>query len=172
MKVQAMSSAIRSTLTLREVRALHQLAKAGAQALGIAAPDCARDLVAKLEIGIAELEWKQADARSRRTAKLARPLFKPMINLTINGLKISAEKGDWIDINPMPDSPVWGELTPERESLQAEIRRDAWRVLVLTPMPYDSLCIASDCTKTGDAKEVEPLARRLVAGLNPNLVPN
>lgn len=171
MKVQAMSSALRTTLTPREARALHQLAKAGAEALGFMMPDKASDIIATLERGIADLERRERDARSRRQAQSQRPNFPPMINLAVNGLTISATKGDWIDISPVPDTRIWSTMTPERESLQCEIRRNVWRVLVLNPSPYGSLSLASDCTETDDKREVEALARRLVQALDPDLLP-
>lgn len=171
MKVQAMSSALRTTLTLREVRALHQLAKAGAEALGFMAPDKASEIIAALDMGVADLERRERDARSRRQAKSQRPNFPPMINLTVNGLTISATKGDWIDISPVPDTRIWSTITPERETLQCEIRRNVWRVLVLNPSPYGSLSLASDCTETDDKREVEALARRLVHGIDADLLP-
>ena len=120
MKVQPMASALRVSLSLRETRALIDLAQAGAHARGLAAPCGADDLIAKFRIGANDLAAKQASARANRSSKLAEPARPPMVNLTVEGLTISATLGNWIDIGHHPDFSVWGELTPERESHQGE----------------------------------------------------
>ncbi|ALR23153.1 hypothetical protein [Sphingobium baderi] len=171
MKTQAMSSALRATLTLREARALHDLAMSGAKALGYMAPSQTDSVIAALAAGIAELDRKQADARARRNVVAKRPSYPPMMNLTVGGFTISAHKGDWIDISTVPDLRFWSALTDENETMQSEIRREAWRVLVLNPSPYGSMFLASDCTLSASKSEVEQVAQRLVAGLDPALVP-
>lgn len=165
MKVQAMASALRVTLTLREARALQQLANAGAEALNFMVPDQADELTAMLDIGIHDLASKQAEARQRRKAKAERPQFRPMINAVVDGFTICAELGDWIDISRVPDYYVWAEVSPEREGGQHEIRRNAWRILVLNPDRNGPLHLASGCTETDRKDEVETLARKLVADM-------
>jgi hypothetical protein len=165
MKVQAMASALRVTLTLREARALQQLALAGRYALNFNAPDQADELAVMLDIGVHDLASKQAEARARRLAKSAKPQFPPMINMDIDGFTISAELSDWIDISATPDYCVWATLTPERESGQYEIRRNAWRVNVLNPDRDGPMHLANGCTETDCRNEVEALSRKLVGNI-------
>jgi hypothetical protein len=172
MKVQPMASALRVSLSLREARALAELAQAGAKALGLAAPGGADDLVTALRIGASDLAAKQASARANREAKRMKPARPPMMNLTIAGLTISATLGDWIDISESPDFSVWSELTPDRESHQGETRYGAWRVLVLNPSPYGSPWLGYGCTRTGDKGEVEALAHALIAKIDPAELPH
>jgi hypothetical protein len=164
-----MASALRVTLTLREARALRQLAAAGIYALNFRAPEQADELTAMLDIGIHDLAQKQAEARSRRKAATARPDLRPMINLDVDGLTISAELGDWIDISPVPDYYVWAEVTPEREGGQNEIRRNAWRIYVLNPDQHGPMHLANGCTATDCKGEVKTLARNLVSNIRKRL---
>jgi hypothetical protein len=143
-----MASALRVTLTLREARALRQLAAAGIYALNFRAPEQADELTAMLDIGIHDLAQKQAEARSRRKAATARPDLRPMINL---------------------DYYVWAEVTPEREGGQNEIRRNAWRIYVLNPDQHGPMHLANGCTATDCKGEVKTLARNLVSNIRKRL---
>lgn len=167
MKIQPMASALRVSLTLRETRALFDLANAGVLALGSHAPGGAAELIEKLRIGADDLAAKQAESRARKASKWARPVSRPHMNITIEGLTISASLGDWIDIGDGMEVSVWGDLTPERENRQAETRYNAWRVLVLNPSPYGPPWLVYGCTLTEDRAEVETLARSLIATIDP-----
>lgn len=164
MRVQALSSGLRVTVSLREARAIRQLVEAGAKALDFAAPDQTDEIVAMLDIGVHDVATRQAEARARRKEKTTRPDYPPMMNIDVEGFTISAELGDWIDISTVPDFCVWGKVTPERQGEQREIRRNTWRVLVLNPDRHSDgvMFLATDCTETDDRADAETVARKLV----------
>lgn len=162
MRVQAMSSSLRVTMSPTEARAIAKLIAAGDDALGAFSPDCAADIMVMLQIGASEVRSKQENARRARAARNAKPSQPPLRNITIDGYTICARLGDWIDVSPDPDSKCWVAATPERRG-QHEIRRGVWHVVVLNPDPYGSLHLGpSACTETASEADIERLARRLV----------
>lgn len=165
MKMQAMSKGLRLTITAREARNMRTLLERGAEAMGVFAPDDVSDMLAMLDIGIHEVTTKQAEARGRKKDNGSLKANRPHRNIEVEGFTISATLGDYIDVSPDPDRYVWVSASDERIATQGEVRRNVWQVCVLDPDPYGRMFLAFDCTMSACEAEIEPVARRLVAGL-------
>ena len=181
MKTSAMVSGLRVTLTKTDLQALLNLARYGADQL---ASDGARylpkrqeavagDLISGLELGLAALRYKQAEAKARREEpkREAERRAARTHHATIDGYSVMGFLGDWTDMSEDPDYHQWADMfhpdTEPRE--QGEIRRNVWRVHVSrgSAAAGDLEVFLSDCTHTADRKEIKELARQIIARNQP-----
>lgn len=176
MRYQALTSGLRVTFTASELKQLLNLARFGRDSLE-GSPyfltekeaETAARVIAELEAGQVSVRWKQAEAKARRDApkreeerRRAREHFA-----VIEGWSVSAMIGDWTDVSPDPDYPMWRDMfnpdTQPRE--QGEIRRNV--SATRGQFSDDTLeYLPNDCTETADRAEIEPLVHRMIARIS------
>lgn len=177
MKTQALSSGLRVTLTSTELRALLSLARYGADQLAgdyryhLATREeaVATEVIHGLELGLASVRSKQAEARAAREApkREAERRAAREYHAEIDGFTVWGIFGDWVDVSDDPDRRSWADMfhpdTKPRD--QGEIRRNSWRIFITKgSVTSDHYAILpGGCTMTSDRNEVELLARRIIA---------
>ena len=178
MKTQAMTSGLRITLSKTELQALLNLARYGADQLATTGhyyilprrqEAVAYDVVHGLEIGLASLQWKQAEAKARREApkREAEHRATREHHAVIDGYTVWAYLSDWTDLSDDPDRRQWADMfhpdTTPRE--QGELRHNVWRIFLSKGRASsdDLVLLPGDCTDTSDRQEIEHLARKIIA---------
>lgn len=178
MKTHPMASGIRVTLTKTELQALLKLARFAVDQLPAARHhyilpqrqvDLAADVIKGLEGGLASVQFKQVEAKARREApkREAERRAAREHHALIEGFTVWATLGDWTDLAVDPDQRRWVDIfllgTEPRE--QGEIRRNVWRIFVSkgSAASDDFTIFSGDCTETADRREIEQLARRIIA---------
>ncbi|MDF0490407.1 hypothetical protein PX554_19955 [Sphingomonas sp. H39-1-10] len=179
MKTQAMTSGLRLTLSKTELQALLTLARYGARQLETNGHSylvprrqeaVAGDVIHGLERGLADLQWKQAEAQARRDAPKREAAARAARehHAEVDGFFVWGMLGDWTDLSDDPDRRQWADMfhpdTQPRE--QGEIRRNVWRIFISKrgAAAGDLVVLPGDCTQTADRGEIEPLTRAIIAG--------
>ncbi|CAM4194273.1 Histidine phosphatase family protein [Novosphingobium lubricantis] len=178
MKTHAMASGLRVTLSKTELQALLTVARYGAEQLA-AVRDCyivpkrqeavAPDIIKGLEDGLASLRWKQAEAKERREApkREAERRAAREHHAVIDGHAVWGMLSDWTDLSDDPDQRRWADMFhPDIDPRpQGELRRNVWRVFISKggAAADDLVVFPGDCTETADRREIEQLARRIIA---------
>ena len=142
MKTNALMRGLRVTLSKTELQALLGLARYGADQLASGGlyylprrqEAVVPDVIHGLELGLAALRSKQAEAQARRD----RPRIEAERRMArehhadVDGYSVLGFLGDWTDISESPDYRQWTDLwhpdTVPRE--QGEIRRGVWRIFL------------------------------------------
>jgi hypothetical protein len=178
MKTHPMASGLRVTLTKTELQALLKLARFAVDQLPAARHyhilpqrqvDLAADVIKSLERGLTSVQFKQAEAKARREApkREAERRAAREHHALIDGYTVWATLGDWTDLSPDPDQPRWVDLfgADVEPRAQGEIRRQVWRIFVSTGSAAsdDFTVFPGDCTETADRREIDQLARRIIA---------
>ncbi|MBB5707321.1 hypothetical protein [Sphingopyxis panaciterrulae] len=178
MKTHAMLRGLRVTLTKTELQALLNLTRYGAGQIASNSSfnylpkrqeGVADDVINGLELGLASLRAKQAEARFRREQpkREAEQRAARTHHAEIDGYYVIGFLGDWTDISEDPDQRQWADLLHEdtvpRE--QGEVRRGVWRIFLSrgSSASDDLDVLPSDCTETAEREEIEELARRIIA---------
>ncbi|MFC0203317.1 hypothetical protein [Novosphingobium soli] len=178
MKTHPMVSGLRVTLTTTELQALIKLAQFAVNQLPAARHyyilpqrqvDLVADVLKSLELGLASVQFKQAEAKARREApkrEAERRAAREHHDL-IDGYTVCGTLGDWADLSDDPDQRRWADMfmpgTEPRE--QGEIRHNVWRIFISKGKAAsdDFTVFPGDCTETADRREIEGLARRIIA---------
>ncbi len=178
MKTHPMASGLRVTLTKTELQALLKLARFAVDQLPAARHcyilpqrqvDLAADVIKSLELGLASVQFKQAEAKARREApkREAERRAAREHHALIDGYTVWGTLGDWADLSDDPDQRRWTDMflpgTEPRD--QGEIRRNVWRVFISkgSASSDDFTIFPGDCTETADRWEIEELAHRIIA---------
>ena len=177
MKTQAMTSGLRLTLSKTELQALLTLARYGARQLETNGHSylvprrqeaVAGDVIQGLERGLADLQWKQAEARARREAPKREAAARAARehHAEVDGFFVRGLLGDWTDLSEDPDRRQWADMFhPDTQPRQGEIRRNVWRLFISkgSAAADDLVVLPGDCTPNADRGEIEPLARAIIA---------
>lgn len=178
MKTHPMASGLRVTLTKTELQALLKLARFAVDQLPAARHhyilaqrqvDIATDVIKSLELGLTSIQLKQVEAKARREApkREAERRAAREHHALIDGYTVWGTLGDWTDLSVDPDERRWADMfmpgTEPRE--QGEIRRNVWRIFISkgSAASDDFTIFPGDCTETADRREIEHLARRIIA---------
>ncbi|TAJ74160.1 MAG: hypothetical protein EPO45_17330 [Sphingobium sp.] len=178
MKTHPMASGLRVTLTKTELQALLKLAQFAVNQFPAARHyyilpqrqvDLAEDVIKGLELGLTSVQYKQAEAKARREApkREAERRAAREHHAMIDGYTVWGTLGDWADLSDDPDERRWADLAnPHTEPRdQGEIRRQVWRIFISkgSAASDDFTVFPGDCTETADRREIEQLARRIIA---------
>lgn len=173
MKSRALTAGLRITLSKTELKTLLTLARHGADDERCYLPArqkaTVEELIHGLQSGLAEVRWKQAEAKARREApkREAERRAAREHHAEIDGYSVIGMLGDWTDISDDPDRRQWADMyhpdTHPRE--QGEIRRNVWRIFLSRGRASsdDFSVLPGDCTMTADREEIAILARRIIA---------
>lgn len=170
-----MVSGLRVTLTKTELQALLHLARYGADQIASGRhyhlpkrqETVAADVIQGLERGLASLQGKQAKARRETPKREAERRAAREYHARIDGYTVWGMLGDWTDVADDPDHRQWADMyhpdTKPRE--QGEIRRNVWRIFISkgSAASDELVVLTGDCTHSADRREVEDLARRIIA---------
>lgn len=178
MKTHAMASGLRVTLNKTELQALLALARYAAEQIAAADHNyimpkrqeaVAADVIQGLELGLASVRWKQAEAKARREEpkREAERRAAREHHAVVDGHTVWGVLGDWTDLSENPDRRQWADLFhPDTEPRpQGEIRRHAWRIYISkgSAAADDLIVYPGDCTQTADRREIDELAQRIIA---------
>ena len=172
MKTHPMASGLRVTLTKTELQALLKLARFAVDQLPAARHfhilpqrqvHLAADVIKSLELGLASVQFKQAEAPKREAERRAAREHHALID----GYTVWGTLGDFTDLSDDPDQRRWADMfMPGTEPRnQGEIRRNVWRIFVSkgSAASDDFTVFPGDCTETADRREIDQLARRIIA---------
>ena len=176
MKMQAMASALRCTLSPTEADDIAALAHR-AEAQGIDIPYRLTETLAMFSVGAFEVRQNQSRKRAVRDSEKRREAERRAHehHAMLGDFNITADLGDFIDSASSPDYSVWADLSlmeavgdpiPE----QREIRRNVWRVRVswnrpgeLPPGEYRTVFVGTGCTDAADRAQIDAVATQIIA---------
>jgi hypothetical protein len=172
MRAEDMAKGVRAVMSITEVKAIEtalieQLAPF---------PPAERELSPLFNILVA-LRSARERCEARRSARRmreqevkrrAQQRALEQIHRSVDGYNVIARMGDWIDMADHPDRRLWVNARVAGEDRQAEIKRDAWCVVVCNPdLGSDNVTVGTDISPSGAVSDIDETARRIIARENP-----
>lgn len=168
MRAEDMAKGVRAVMSITEVKAIEDAMIAQLAPL----PPTERErsplfgILGALRSARERCETRRISQQVRKSEDRRRAQQHAMgqIHRSVDGFNVIARMGDWIDMADHPDQRLWVNARVAGEDRQAEIRRDAWCVVVCNPdLGSDNVTVGTDISPSGAVSDIDETARRIIA---------